>query len=335
VSAPQSLEQQQPPPPPGDETSNIFTIFSPPEPVRHSTSLKATPARVRLVPSAPGTAVDDVTSNLNPDVKRGQTNSGPGEKVSTSQSSNATPMSSPALSSVTLTATSSESPSAVARQLGTYLEHEIVKQQREIDELRAEASEAQSQAVRAKEQEAAAISHAAAQARAAEEARQQVEADLADALKEAELQGSARQEAVSELSELRAVQDVHSQIGALPVSPSPLPAVLDSSTVSSMASNSRESAAVPLSVSMHQLASLQERLEALDAAQLISSVVRESVEDLVADFVELQAGIGVEVTGKQVLSSPAAVTVRKFVALSEVARSDRVFARQLRRKLQL
>ena len=80
---------------------------------------------------------------------------------------------------------------------------------------------------------------------------------------------------------------------------------------------------------------MQERLEALDAAQLIAPVERESVEDLIADFVELQAGIGVEATVKQVLSSPAALTVRKFVALSEVARSDGVFARQLRRKLKL
>jgi hypothetical protein len=191
----------------------------------------------------------------------------------------------------------------------------------------------------AKEQEAAAIDRAAAQARAAAEAeaaRRQAEADLADALKEAELQGSARQEAVSELSELRAARDVYSQISAIPLSPSPLRG-LDSSDFDSAAdcTSTAERSAMPLFVSTQQLAAMQERLEALEAAQLIPSVVRESVEDSVADFIELRAGIGVEATAGQVLASPAAAAVRKFVALSEVARSDGVFARQLRRKLQL
>jgi hypothetical protein len=85
-------------------------------------------------------------------------------------------------------------------------------------------------------------------------------------------------------------------------------------------------------VSTEQLASLQARLEALHRAQLISSPARESIEDALADFIEMSSGIGHEVTAEHVMSSPVAAKARKIVALSEGVRSDGVFARQIRRK---
>ena len=320
------------------EPSNIFTIFSPPDPVPSGYKAHSTgPKHGSLVSTTRRTVAVDDNLSTEPDAKQAASTLLSGQQLHVSQASDRTP-STRALSPVELTDTILISPSKVVRQLGGCLENEIDKQRREIDELRAETSEARSQAMLAKEQEAAAIDRADAQARAtteAEEACREAAAELVEALKEAELQGSARQEAMSELSELRAVRDAQHQIAELPMSPSQLSTLECSNIGPTTADNSEIDAANPLFVSTQKLASLQERVEALNEAQLIPSTIRESIEDSVADFVELRAGIGVDVTIEQVVSSPAAVAVRKIVALSEVARSEGVFARQLRRKLQL
>ena len=164
LGAPQSAKA----PPAVVEPSNIFTIFSPPEPVRHGpATLQRTPTRGPLA-SARSTAIDDVDSDLEP-AAQAQTTAHSPETLRVSWASNRTPLSVPSLSSAFLTASTPESPSTLARQLGGHLEHEIDKQRREIADLRTEAAEARSQAMLAKEQEAAAIDRAAAQARAAAE----------------------------------------------------------------------------------------------------------------------------------------------------------------------
>ena len=81
-----------------------------------------------------------------------------------------------------------------------------------------------------------------------------------------------------------------------------------------------------------QIASLGARLEALHAAQLLSDEELFTLEDTVADYVELQSSMGV-ITLEAAHAIRAADKLVKLVALSEGIEVDRSFARQLRRKL--
>jgi hypothetical protein len=84
-------------------------------------------------------------------------------------------------------------------------------------------------------------------------------------------------------------------------------------------------------VSDAQVASLQSRLEALHAAQLLSDDEFYRIEDCVADFLDATASFDV-VTMEVVNASDAARTAHKLVMLSEKMPTDAAFARQARRK---
>ena len=89
------------------------------------------------------------------------------------------------------------------------------------------------------------------------------------------------------------------------------------------------------------LAALQARMEALHAAQLLADDELFVLEDLLADFVELQAAVpeGEVLTkdaiysarGPQYTCAPA-VKLHKIALLSDKMAPDAAFARQLRRK---
>ena len=92
-------------------------------------------------------------------------------------------------------------------------------------------------------------------------------------------------------------------------------------------------------VTADELSALQARLEALHAAQLLADEELHVVEDLCADFVELQAAVpnGGVLTQNTIYSAvghsyAAAVKLHKLVRLSASMGSDGAFARQLKRK---
>ena len=87
------------------------------------------------------------------------------------------------------------------------------------------------------------------------------------------------------------------------------------------------------------LAALQARMEALHAAQLLADDELFVLEDLLADFVELQAAVPEgEVLTKDAIYSAVggscapAVKLHKLVRLSNKMGSDAAFARQVKRK---
>ena len=80
-----------------------------------------------------------------------------------------------------------------------------------------------------------------------------------------------------------------------------------------------------------QIASLGARLEALHAAQLLSDEELFTLEDTVADYVELQSSMGV-ITLEAAHAIRAADKLVKLVALSEHIVADGAFSRQARRK---
>ena len=84
-------------------------------------------------------------------------------------------------------------------------------------------------------------------------------------------------------------------------------------------------------VSAERLSALQARLEAVHAAQLLSDDALHALEDIVADFFDLVASIGVVTTGMASAHS-AASKLMKLVVLSERMTSDAAFARQCQRK---
>jgi hypothetical protein len=86
-----------------------------------------------------------------------------------------------------------------------------------------------------------------------------------------------------------------------------------------------------MTVTDGQLSALQARLEALHVANLLSDDELFSLEDLCADFAELQATAGV-VTKELLLAVSSAATLQKLVGVSERMASDKAFARQARRK---
>ena len=87
-------------------------------------------------------------------------------------------------------------------------------------------------------------------------------------------------------------------------------------------------------ISADQLAALQARLESLHAAQLLTDEEFFALEDLCADFLEMQTAAGGVLTPEVAHSSPASAAARlaKLVGVSEGLASDAAFARQVRRK---
>jgi hypothetical protein len=84
-------------------------------------------------------------------------------------------------------------------------------------------------------------------------------------------------------------------------------------------------------VSPQQIAALQARLEALYDAELLSEEIVFSIEDTIADFVELTSLMGV-VTVETGHSNAVVGKLIKLVALSSNIAADGAFARQVRRK---
>eukprot|EP01050_Picozoa_sp_SAG11_P016782 SAG11_NODE_2332_length_3506_cov_2.301732_1_plen_283_part_00 len=84
-------------------------------------------------------------------------------------------------------------------------------------------------------------------------------------------------------------------------------------------------------ISEQRLASLQARLEALHAAKLLGDDELYALEDMMADYLELKATMGI-VTGEMVNTSASTSKLLKVVGLSEGVAADGAFARQVRRK---
>ena len=93
----------------------------------------------------------------------------------------------------------------------------------------------------------------------------------------------------------------------------------------------REEMAPKEAVPEAQIAALQARLAALHDAQLLSDEELFSVEDAIADFVELTSLMGV-ITREVAHTSAVVGKLIKLVALSGRIAADGAFARQLRRK---
>ena len=92
-------------------------------------------------------------------------------------------------------------------------------------------------------------------------------------------------------------------------------------------------------ITTDELSALQARMEALHAAQLLADEELYMVEDLCADFVELQAEVpnGGVLTQSTIYSAvgdsyTSAVKLHKLVRLSASMGSDSALARQLKRK---
>jgi len=81
-----------------------------------------------------------------------------------------------------------------------------------------------------------------------------------------------------------------------------------------------------------QFAALQLRLEALHASQLVTSDELGVIEDLCADFAEVQAAVGGVMTNELLLAFEPAAKLKRLVGVSEKIQSDAAFARQVRRK---
>ena len=84
-------------------------------------------------------------------------------------------------------------------------------------------------------------------------------------------------------------------------------------------------------VSDEQLAALQERLEGLHEAQLLTDDELFVLEDLCADFVELQSTVG-SVASRQAMTLGPVAELHKLVVLSEKIPGAAAFARQVKRK---
>ena len=81
----------------------------------------------------------------------------------------------------------------------------------------------------------------------------------------------------------------------------------------------------PPSITHGQIATLQTRLEALHAAELLTDAEFDALEDIVMDFVEVKASSG-DVYALAMLQAV------KLVAVSEAVATDKVFVRQARRR---
>ncbi len=93
----------------------------------------------------------------------------------------------------------------------------------------------------------------------------------------------------------------------------------------------REEAPPAEAISEAQMVALQGRLEALHEAELLSDDEMFTLGDMIADFAEARAAIGV-VTMENVHTNHAIGKVHKVIAVSETVSRDSMLARQLRRK---
>ena len=93
-------------------------------------------------------------------------------------------------------------------------------------------------------------------------------------------------------------------------------------------------APAPVAISEDELVALQGRIGSLHVAKLLSDEELYSLEDLVADYVDLQATVAQVITEQMLLSSPFVVASRlhRLVQLSTSMAGDAAFARQARRK---
>ena len=87
-----------------------------------------------------------------------------------------------------------------------------------------------------------------------------------------------------------------------------------------------------VAISEQQLSALQARLGAIHGAKLLSDEELHVLEDLVADYVELEASLAVAITINAAQLSETVGKLLKLVALSERMAADTAFARQVRRK---
>ena len=91
-------------------------------------------------------------------------------------------------------------------------------------------------------------------------------------------------------------------------------------------------------ITQEQLATLQARIEGLHTAKLLADEELFALEDMIADWVEVQASVVGQVVTELALYATAGqpfgvgVKVHKMIKISEVATGDAAFARQLRRK---
>ena len=84
-------------------------------------------------------------------------------------------------------------------------------------------------------------------------------------------------------------------------------------------------------ISAERLTALEARLEALHAAQLLTDEELFSLEDCLADYIEVKASCGV-LTTETMQTNAAAAKLLKLIVLSEGLGKDAAFARQARRK---
>ena len=84
-------------------------------------------------------------------------------------------------------------------------------------------------------------------------------------------------------------------------------------------------------ISEEQVVALLERIERMQAADLLKADELFSIEDTISDFVEVRARVGV-VSKEIIQANPIAGALKQLVSLSETLVSDPGFARQLRRK---
>ena len=86
-------------------------------------------------------------------------------------------------------------------------------------------------------------------------------------------------------------------------------------------------------ISHGRLTALQARLEALHvhAAQLLTDAEVETLEDMVADYLDLKASMGI-VTLEAMQANENTMRLLKLVVLSEGVATDGALARQARRK---
>ena len=85
-------------------------------------------------------------------------------------------------------------------------------------------------------------------------------------------------------------------------------------------------------VSDEQLVALQARLEAVHAAKLLSDEEFFALEDLCADFAELQPAVGAVRSEAEALAFGLVAKMRRLVCISEKMVADAAFTRQARRK---
>ena len=85
-------------------------------------------------------------------------------------------------------------------------------------------------------------------------------------------------------------------------------------------------------VTEEQLACLQARIEALQAAKLVSDDETFALEDVIGDYVELNATAGGQITLAFAQSSDVGRKMLGLIGLSESFVADGSFARQARRK---